>query len=129
MHIIGCQGWPVVVNLSQHLHPHRSLDLSLSPFLPLSLPPSLPPSFKVQKLLTMYSPANEYEDRVPASIIRLVAQRNGADSTDPAHLMASIDYVFPVTFPLSPSDVSYRNLALPGSLSHLDYLLDAATVY
>ncbi|CAI7991817.1 Unconventional myosin-Va, partial [Geodia barretti] len=79
---------------------------------------------QVQKLLTMYSPANEFEERVPASIIRLVAQKNGADLTDPAHLMASIDRVFPVTFPHSPSsDISSRGISLPPSLNHLDYLL------
>ena len=76
----------------------------------------------------MYSPANEFEDRVPASVIRLVAQKNGADSTDPAHLMASIDHVFPVTFPLSPTEISYKTLSLPSSLNHLSYLMNTASV-
>jgi myosin-5 len=79
---------------------------------------------QVQKLLTMYSPANEFEDRVPASVIRLVAQKNGADSTDPVNLMVNIDYIFPVTFPHSTSsDIDYKTVSLPQSLSHLHYLL------
>lgn len=78
---------------------------------------------QVQKLLTMYLPANEFEERVPASIIRLVAQKNGADYTDPIHLMTSIDHIFPVTFPHTPSDISYKTLSLPPSLNHLNYLL------
>lgn len=78
---------------------------------------------QVQKLLTMYSPANDFEERVPASVIRLVAQKNGADTADPVHLMVNIDHFFPVTFPSTPSDINYNNLSLPPSLNHLTHLL------
>ena len=83
---------------------------------------------KVQKLLTMYTPAHENEDRVPAAVIRLVAQKSGADSTDPLNLMVDNEYIFPFTLP-SPSsssstpDISFKNLSLPPSLSHLSPFL------
>ena len=79
---------------------------------------------QVQKLLTMYSPANEYEERVPATIIRLVGSKNGADSADPAQLMTSIDHVFPFSLPLSPStNTNHHTVSLPPKLRHLNYLM------
>ena len=71
----------------------------------------------------MYTPANEFEERVPASVIRLVAQKNGADATDPVNLMVDITRVLPVSFPFTPSDVNYKHLSLPPTLAHLSYLL------
>ena len=70
----------------------------------------------------MYTPANEYEERVPVTVIRLVAQKSGADRTDPARLMADINHVFAVEFPYTYSDVNYRSIAVPEFLK-LDCLV------
>ena len=80
---------------------------------------------QVQKILTMYSPANEFEERVPAAVIRSIVQKNGADTADPLHLMVDVDHFFPVSFPPSPPTSDYKTLtlSLPLSLHHLKYLL------
>lgn len=44
-------------------------------------------ALQVQKILTMYCPADEFEDRVPDTVIRLVAERGGANDVDPTLIM------------------------------------------
>ena len=44
-------------------------------------------ALQVQKVLTMYCPSDEYEDRVPNTLIRLVAERGGANEVDPNLIM------------------------------------------
>ena len=71
---------------------------------------------QVQKILTMYTPANEFEERVPVSVIRQAAKRSGADKADPSRLMADVNHMLPVTFPYTPSAVNFTTLAFPSSL-------------
>ena len=70
----------------------------------------------------MYTPANEYEERVPVSVIRLVTQRSGADRADPAHLMADVNHILPIDFLYTPSDVSFQSLTIPKAIS-LDFVV------
>ena len=70
----------------------------------------------------MYTPANEFEERVPVSVIRLVAQRSGADQADPTHLMADMNHTLPIDFLYVPSDVSFQSLTIPRSM-HLDFVV------
>ena len=77
---------------------------------------------QVQKILTMYTPANEFEERVPVSVIRLVAQKAGADKADPTHLMADINHIYPITFPFASSSVNFKSISVPKSLN-LDFLV------
>ena len=47
-------------------------------------------ALQVQKLLTMYNPSDQYEDRVPESVVRLVAERGGASGVDPSLIMIDV---------------------------------------
>jgi len=70
----------------------------------------------------MYTPANEFEERVPVSVIRLVAQRSGADRADPTQLMADTNHTLPIDFLYVPSDVNFQSLTIPRSM-HLDFVV------
>ena len=81
-----------------------------------------PLHLQIQKILSMYTPANEYEERVPVSVIRLVTQRSGADRADPAHLMADVNHILPIDFLYTPSDVSFQTLTIPKAIN-LDFVV------
>ena len=42
---------------------------------------------QVQKILSMYTPTDPFEDRVPAAVIQQVAKRGGASGIDPNLIM------------------------------------------
>ncbi len=68
----------------------------------------------------MYNPVNEYEERVPISVIRLVAQKGRDDQTDPSHLMADVNHWFPMELPYSPASISFQSIAIPPSLLRIE---------
>jgi len=77
-------------------------------------------TLQVQKILSMYTPANEYEARVPSSVIRAVVER-GHNKTEPMFLMIDTAYMYPFTLPFTPSAVSLESLTIPENLN-LDFL-------
>ncbi|XP_078360518.1 unconventional myosin-Va-like [Oculina patagonica] len=77
-------------------------------------------TLQVQKILSMYTPANEYEARVPSSVIRAVVDR-GHNKTEPMYLMNDTAYMYPFTLPFTPSAVSLESLTIPENLN-LDFL-------
>lgn len=68
----------------------------------------------------MYTPANEYEARVPSSVIRAVVER-GHNKVEPQYLMMDTAYMFPVTLPFTPSAVSMDTILIPENLN-MDFL-------
>ncbi|XP_062512560.1 unconventional myosin-Vb-like isoform X2 [Corticium candelabrum] len=70
---------------------------------------------QIQKILTMYTPVNEFEERVPVSVIRAVVAQ-GADRADPSRLMMDISFMYPVTFPFVPVDVNLGSVTVPSKL-------------
>ncbi|XP_068711585.1 unconventional myosin-Va-like isoform X2 [Montipora foliosa] len=77
-------------------------------------------TLQVQKILSMYTPANEYEARVPSSVIRAVVER-GHNKTEPMFLMNDTAYMYPFTLPFTPSAVSLESINIPESLN-LEFL-------
>lgn len=77
-------------------------------------------NIQMQKILSMYTPANEYEARVPSKVIRAVIER-GHNKTDPMFLMMDTAYMFPVTLPFTPSAVSLETINIPDNCG-LDFL-------
>lgn len=61
----------------------------------------------------MYTPADEYEERVPESVIRLVAERGGADQVDPNNIMVDVHRFYPVEISFVSADVSFKYLKIP----------------
>jgi len=68
----------------------------------------------------MYTPADEHEERVPAYVIKAVANKRG-DNVRPSQLMEAVNAANPVTFPFVPSDINLRGITLPVFLK-LDFL-------
>ena len=44
-------------------------------------------ALQVQKILTMYTPSDQFEERVPAAVIQQVAKMGGANGVDPNLIM------------------------------------------
>lgn len=65
-----------------------------------------------------YTPG-EFEERVPAGVIRMVVQR-GSSRADPSKLMLETKHMFHVTFPFSPSSPKFASLTVPKTLE-LDF--------
>lgn len=69
-------------------------------------------------VLDRYTPG-EFEERVPASVIRMVVQR-GSARADPSKLMLETKHMFHVTFPFSPSSPKFPTLDVPSAMG-LDF--------
>eukprot|EP00045_Choanoeca_perplexa_P015970 m.208486 g.208486 ORF g.208486 m.208486 type:complete len:1858 (+) comp17133_c0_seq10:3764-9337(+) len=74
---------------------------------------------QIQKMLQMYSP-EEYEDRVPASLLRAVSDKQNQTSVE-MKLLLDTKHIFPVTFPFSPSAPRFPSVEIPSSLG-LDFV-------
>ncbi|XP_066568297.1 unconventional myosin-Vb isoform X1 [Amia ocellicauda] len=75
---------------------------------------------QIVKILNLYTPLNEFEERVTVSFIRSI-QGLLQDNTDSQQLLVDAKHTFPVLFPYTPSNLSLETLHIPASLS-LDFL-------
>uniref|UniRef100_UPI0037E78C67 unconventional myosin-Vb isoform X1 n=1 Tax=Semicossyphus pulcher TaxID=241346 RepID=UPI0037E78C67 len=76
---------------------------------------------QIVKILNLYTPLNEFEERVTVSFIRNI-QNNLQDRNDPPQLLVDTKQTFPVLFPYTPSALSLETLHIPASLG-LDFLV------
>ncbi|XP_051249881.1 unconventional myosin-Vb isoform X1 [Dicentrarchus labrax] len=76
---------------------------------------------QIVKILNLYTPLNEFEERVTVSFIRNIQNRL-QDRNDPPQLLVDTKQTFPVLFPYTPSALSLETLQIPASLS-LDFLV------
>ncbi|MGH0182879.1 UNVERIFIED_CONTAM: hypothetical protein FKN15_010692 [Acipenser sinensis] len=75
---------------------------------------------QIVKILNLYTPLNEFEERVTVSFIRNIqGQLQGRN--DPQQLLLDFKHTFPVLFPYTPSALSLETLHIPASLN-LDFL-------
>ncbi|CAG5121150.1 unnamed protein product, partial [Candidula unifasciata] len=80
---------------------------------------------QIVKILNIYTPVDEFEERVPIPFIRKIQaklkerEEPGAASST---LLMDTKYSFPVTFPFNPSSVALETLAVPDQL-HLGFLI------
>ncbi|KAF7651726.1 hypothetical protein LDENG_00106440, partial [Lucifuga dentata] len=75
---------------------------------------------QIVKILNLYTPLNEFEERVTVSFIRIIQNRL-QERNDPPHLLVETKRTFPVLFPYAPSALSLEMLHIPASLG-LDFL-------
>ncbi|XP_034560457.1 unconventional myosin-Vb [Notolabrus celidotus] len=76
-------------------------------------------SQQISKILTLYSPHSDLDERVTVNFIRMVQGllKGRSDSQTPQILMMDVRRVFPVTFPYSPPPVLHaEQLVIPDSL-------------
>ncbi|XP_054612287.1 unconventional myosin-Vb isoform X2 [Dunckerocampus dactyliophorus] len=78
-------------------------------------------SQQIVKILNLYTPLNEFEERVTVSFIRNIQNRL-QERNDPPQLLLDTKQTFPVLFPYAPSALSLETLHIPASLG-LDFLI------
>ncbi|KAM8854096.1 unconventional myosin-Vb [Synchiropus picturatus] len=71
---------------------------------------------QIVKILNLYTPLNEFEERVTVSFIRNIQNRL-QDRNDPPQLLLDTKQTFPVVFPFTPSNLSLETLHIPASLN------------
>uniref|UniRef100_A0ABM5EXU1 Unconventional myosin-Va isoform X1 n=1 Tax=Pogona vitticeps TaxID=103695 RepID=A0ABM5EXU1_9SAUR len=70
---------------------------------------------QIVKVLNLYTPVNEFEERVSVSFIRTIQLRL-RDRKDSPQLLMDAKHIFPVTFPFNPSSLALETIQIPGSL-------------
>ncbi|KAM9307383.1 unconventional myosin-Vb isoform 3-T3 [Pholidichthys leucotaenia] len=76
---------------------------------------------QIVKILNLYTPLNEFEERVTVAFIRNI-QNHLQERNDPGQLLMDTKHIFPVLFPYTPSALSLEMLHIPASLG-LEFLL------
>ncbi|XP_068780638.1 unconventional myosin-Vb isoform X1 [Struthio camelus] len=75
---------------------------------------------QIVKILNLYTPVNEFEERVTVAFIRNI-QAHLQERNDPPQLLLDFKYMFPVLFPFNPSSITMDSIHLPASLN-LEFL-------
>ncbi|XP_055010629.1 unconventional myosin-Va isoform X3 [Boleophthalmus pectinirostris] len=71
---------------------------------------------QIVKVLNLYTPVNEFEERVSVAFIRTIQTRL-RDRSDSPHLLMDTKMIYPVTFPFNPSSLALETIQIPSSLN------------
>ncbi|KAL2296393.1 hypothetical protein Nmel_015709, partial [Mimus melanotis] len=71
---------------------------------------------QIVKILNLYTPVNEFEERVTVAFIRNI-QKQLQERNDPPQLLIDFKHIFPVVFPFNPSAITMDSIHLPASLN------------
>ncbi|XP_050955214.1 unconventional myosin-Va isoform X2 [Labeo rohita] len=71
---------------------------------------------QIVKILSLYTPVNEFEERVSISFIKSV-QTLLKDRKESSQLLMDAKIIFPVTFPFNPSTLALETIQIPNSLN------------
>uniref|UniRef100_A0A4W3J2W7 Myosin VB n=1 Tax=Callorhinchus milii TaxID=7868 RepID=A0A4W3J2W7_CALMI len=71
---------------------------------------------QIVKILNLYTPINEFEERVTVAFIRNI-QSHLQDRNDPPQLLLDFKHTFPVMFPFNPSLLNLDSIHIPASLN------------
>ncbi|XP_067401502.1 unconventional myosin-Vb isoform X2 [Emydura macquarii macquarii] len=75
---------------------------------------------QIVKILNLYTPVNEFEERVTVTFIRNI-QAHLQERNDSPQLLLDYKYMFPVLFPFNPSSLTMDSIHIPASLN-LEFL-------
>ncbi|ELK05618.1 Myosin-Vb [Pteropus alecto] len=75
---------------------------------------------QIVKILNLYTPLNEFEERVTVSFIRTI-QAQLQERNDPQQLLLDYKHMFPVLFPFNPSSLTMDSIHIPACLN-LEFL-------
>ncbi|XP_059977165.1 unconventional myosin-Vb isoform X2 [Lagenorhynchus albirostris] len=75
---------------------------------------------QIVKILNLYTPLNEFEERVTVAFIRTI-QAQLQERNDPQHLLLDFKHMFPVLFPFNPSSLTMDSIHIPACLN-LEFL-------
>ncbi|XP_024911238.1 unconventional myosin-Va isoform X8 [Cynoglossus semilaevis] len=71
---------------------------------------------QIVKVLNLYTPVNEFEERVSVAFIRTIQTRL-RDRCESPQLLMDTKMIYPVTFPFNPSSLALETIQIPGSLN------------
>ncbi|XP_061077143.1 unconventional myosin-Va isoform X3 [Conger conger] len=71
---------------------------------------------QIVKVLNLYTPVNEFEERVSISFIRTIQTRL-RDRKESPQLLMDTKIIYPVTFPFNPSSLALESIHIPSSLN------------
>ncbi|XP_029954862.1 unconventional myosin-Va isoform X1 [Salarias fasciatus] len=71
---------------------------------------------QIVKVLNLYTPVNEFEERVSVAFIRTIQTRL-RDRCESPQLLMDAKMIYPVTFPFNPSSLALETIQIPGSLN------------
>jgi myosin-5 len=74
------------------------------------------------KILNLYTPVDEFEERVPISFIRKIQQKLKERENIDTSLLMDLKFSFSVTFPFNPSKIALESIDVPEQL-HLEKLV------
>ena len=68
---------------------------------------------QIIKILNLYTPVNEFEERVPISFIRKIQDRLSSRHDSTQTLLMDTKFLYAITFPFNPSAVELETISLP----------------
>ncbi|XP_072764523.1 unconventional myosin-Va isoform X2 [Anoplolepis gracilipes] len=68
---------------------------------------------QIVKILNLYTPADDYESRVPVSFIKKVQDKLKERGENNEQLLMDLKYSYPVRFPFNPSDIRLEDIEVP----------------
>ncbi|KAL2088781.1 hypothetical protein ACEWY4_015680 [Coilia grayii] len=71
---------------------------------------------QIVKVLNLYTPLNEFEERVSVTFIRTIQTRL-RDRMESPQLLMDTKMIYPVTFPFNPSSLALETIQIPTSLN------------
>ncbi|XP_048829296.1 unconventional myosin-Va-like isoform X2 [Brienomyrus brachyistius] len=71
---------------------------------------------QIVKVLNLYTPVNEFEERVSITFIRTIQTRL-RDRKESPQLLMDTKIIYPVTFPFNPSSLALETVQIPSSLN------------
>ncbi|XP_077421039.1 unconventional myosin-Va isoform X3 [Vanacampus margaritifer] len=71
---------------------------------------------QIVKVLNLYTPVNEFEERVSVSFIRTIQTRL-RDRCESPQLLMDTKMIYPITFPFNPSSLALETIQIPHSLN------------
>uniref|UniRef100_A0A667WL96 Myosin VA n=1 Tax=Myripristis murdjan TaxID=586833 RepID=A0A667WL96_9TELE len=71
---------------------------------------------QIVKVLNLYTPVNEFEERVSVAFIRTIQTRL-RDRCETPQLLMDTKMIYPVTFPFNPSSLALETIQIPSSLN------------
>ncbi|XP_046897765.1 unconventional myosin-Va isoform X2 [Hypomesus transpacificus] len=71
---------------------------------------------QIVKVLNLYTPVNEFEERVSVTFIRTIQTRL-RDRCETPQLLMDTKMIYPVTFPFNPSSLALETIQIPSSLN------------
>lgn len=69
--------------------------------------------FQIIKILNLYTPVNEFEERVPITFIRKIQDKLTSRHDSTQTLLMDTKFLYAITFPFNPSSVGLDTITVP----------------